>query len=801
MPDNITTTAANKATKDLHENAGEKTSNLVDGDTRLTELTLEQKASLLSGRDFWSSQDIPERGIPSIVLTDGPHGIRRQAGDADHLGINDSLPSTCFPPAVAVGSSWDAEIARQVGAAIGREARSFAVSVVLGPGVNIKRSPLCGRNFEYYSEDPLISGVLGAAHVNGLQDEGPGASVKHFAANNQEHERMRISADVDERTLREIYLPAFERVVTEAAPATVMCSYNKVNGVYASYNRWLLTEVLREQWGFQGAVVSDWGAVSDRVIGVAAGMDLEMPGSGGGTDAQIVAAVTDGSLDEALVDASAARVLELTKLPHNAGEAFDVDGHHALARQLAADSIVLLKNDSNALPLPYGQSIAVIGAFAGTPRYQGGGSSHINPTRLDSALQTITDFAVGTGCTVSYAPGFTLDGSAKKSELLHLEAVEAAREADVALVFAGLKDFEESEGFDRETMELSQDQQKLIRDIAATGTRTVVVLSNGGAITLEGWHDDVDAILEAWLLGQAGGSAIADVLFGTVNPSGHLAETIPMKVQDNPSWMNFPGELGHVRYGEGVLVGYRYYETAQIPVRYPFGHGLSYTTFSTDSVQIDVIGDDAAVARVTVTNSGNVSGKHVIQLYVATDTGPVRRPARELRAFAKVNLTPEETKTVELPLGRRAFAYWDIELDRWVVPGGQYTVQIGETVSKIVAEQRITLAGDTITRELTLQSTVGEWFVHEVVGPALMQGFAATMTKDQAAQAAENPEGLKMVESMPMHQFLAFTNGAFPIEILEQLMELSRTPSAIPGLSNVTASTGDHRVTGAHPDE
>jgi beta-glucosidase len=746
------------------------------GPARLSDLTLEQKASLLSGRDFWSSQDVPDHGIPSIVLTDGPHGIRRQAGDADHLGINDSLPSTCFPPAVAVGSSWDPNIAREVGAAIGREARTFAVSVVLGPGVNIKRSPLCGRNFEYYSEDPLISGVLGAAHVTGLQSEGPGASVKHFAANNQEHERMRISADVDERTLREIYLPAFERVVKDASPATVMCSYNKVNGVYASQNQWLLTDVLRDQWGFQGAVVSDWGAVSDRVAGVAAGMDLEMPGSGGGTDAQVVAAVNDGSLDEAFVDASAARVLELTKLPHEAGEAFDIDEHHDLARRLAADSIVLLKNDGNVLPLRYGLHIAVIGAFADVPRYQGGGSSHINATRLDSALQTMSDFAIGIGGIVTYAPGFTSDTSTDGTELLHLEAVEAARSADVAVVFAGLKDSEESEGFDRETMELSQDQQKLIRDVAAAAPRTVVVLSNGGAVTLEGWHDDVDGVLEAWLLGQAGGSAIADVLFGTVNPSGHLAETIPFQVQDNPSWMNFPGEQGHVRYGEGVLVGYRYYETAQIPVRYPFGHGLSYTTFSTDSVQVDTTGNDSAVARVTVTNTGAVAGKHVVQLYVATDTGPVRRPARELRAFTKVDLAPQETVTVELPLDRRAFAYWDIELDQWVVPGGQYTIQIGETVSHIVAEQQITLQGDVIVRELTLQSTVGDWFSHSVVGPALMQGLTAGMTEEQAAQAGQNPDSLKMVESMPMQQFLAFTNGALPLEVLEQLMELSRTP-------------------------
>ncbi len=372
----------------------------------ISTLTLEQKASLLSGQDFWSSQPIPEAGVPSIVLTDGPHGIRRQDGDSDHLGINDALPSTCFPPAVAVGSSWDPQIAAQLGAAVGREGLAFGVGVVLGPGVNIKRSPLCGRNFEYYSEDPLLSGVLGAAHVNAMQKVGPGASVKHFAANNQEHERMRISADVDERTLREIYLPAFERVVTEAAPATVMASYNKINGVYASQNRWLLTDVLRTEWGFQGAVVSDWGAVGNRVAGVAAGMDLEMPGNGGSTDQEIVDAVRDGGLDEQLVDESVRRVLALTNRPRASSGTLDVDAHHALARALAADSIVLLKNEEDALPVADVSRIAVIGPFATDPRFQGGGSSHINATRTDAALGTIRDHALKRGIAVEYSAGF-----------------------------------------------------------------------------------------------------------------------------------------------------------------------------------------------------------------------------------------------------------------------------------------------------------------------------------------------------------------------------------------------------------
>lgn len=743
------------------------------------QLPLEQKASLLSGRDFWSTKEIAEAGIASIVLTDGPHGIRRQKGDADHLGIHDSLPSTCFPPAVAIGSSWDPELARAVGGAVGEEGVAFGVSVVLGPGINIKRSPLCGRNFEYYSEDPLLSGVLGAAHVIGLQAAGPGASVKHFAANNQETERMRVSAEVDERTLREIYLPAFERVVTEAAPATVMCSYNKVNGVYASHNRWLLTEVLREDWGYDGAVVSDWGAVSDRVAGVRAGMDLEMPGSNGTTDAQVVEAVRRGELDEALVDASARRVLRLTELAREATDELDVDGHHAVARRAAAESIVLLKNDG-VLPLAEGASIAVLGAFATQPRYQGGGSSHINPTRVDVALDEIRTFAQAHGSTVHAAAGFALDGAEKDAVLaLRAEAVVTATAADIAIVFAGLSDRGESEGFDRTTLLLPEEQVALIRAVAATGTPTVVVLSHGGVVSLEGWHDEVAAIAEAWLLGQAGGGAIADVLFGAVNPSGHLAETIPLRLEDTPSWLNFPGEQGHVRYGEGVFVGYRHYTTAGVPVRYPFGHGLSYTTFRTDAVEAEVVGEDAVNVAVSVTNTGERAGKHVVQVYVSTETGPIRRPLRELRAFEKVSLEPGETRRVELRLDRRAFAYWDIEQHDWVVPAGEYAVQVCFDASTVLAEERVALAGDALVRELTMESTVGDWFGHPVVGPALMAGLTASMTSEQAEQAEQNPDGLKMVESMPMQQFLVFTNGAIPVEALEQLIDLSKAPTPV----------------------
>src|SRR3954452_9718007 len=614
-------------------------------------LTLEEKAALLSGRDFWSTK--PVDGLPAVVLTDGPHGVRRQAGDFDALGIFENLPATCFPPAVAVGSSWDPSVAERIGAAIATEARALGVPVVLGPGVNIKRSPLCGRNFEYYSEDPLLAGMLGAAHVRGQQGEGVGASVKHFAANNQETQRMQVSADVDERTLREIYLPAFERVVTEARPATVMCAYNKVNGVYASQHRWLLTEVLREEWGFRGAVVSDWGAVDDRVAALEAGLDLQMPGDHGAGNALVVDAVRAGRLDESVVDRSVRRVAALAELVTEPTAGFDVEAHHALARELAAGCAVLLKNDGGALPLTAGARIAVVGEFARTPRFQGGGSSHVNATRVDDALTALADLQP------AFAPGFTLDGSGDAAALRE-EAVAVARDAEVAVLFAGLAETDESEGFDRTTIDLPAAQVELIRAVAAVAARTVVVLSAGSVVSLEGWHDDVDAVLAGFLLGQAGGSALAALLTGRANPSGRLAETIPLRLADTPSHLNFPGEQGHVRYGEGVMVGYRHYSTVGRPVRYPFGHGLSYTTFETSDLQVRTTGAAGATVTLTVTNTGERAGRHVVQVYVATTAGPVRRPARELRAFTKVSLGPGESTSLAFELDRRAFAYWDV---------------------------------------------------------------------------------------------------------------------------------------------
>jgi len=739
------------------------------------DLTLEQKAGLLTGMNHSTTHAVAEAGIPRISLADGPHGVRPPDAGAEYPGVS-SLPATCFPPAAGVGSSWDPEVARRVGEAMAREARAYGIDVVLGPGVNIKRSPLCGRNFEYYAEDPLLSGVLATAHVQAMQAGGAGASLKHFAANNQETHRVEISADVDERTLREIYLPAFERVVTEARPATVMCSYNRVNGVHASQHHWLLTEVLREEWGFQGLVVSDWGAVHDRVAALAAGLDLAMPMDWGEGEAAVLAAVRAGELPESVVDRSVRRIVALAGSASDPTGDFDAEAHHALARRLAAECAVLLKNEDQTLPLSDDRRIAVIGAFATVPRFQGGGSSNVNPTRTEAALDAIRALVREPG-TVHFAEGFTLR-AAEKTDAPREEAVAAAREADVAVVFAGLAEADESEGYDRETIDLPPAQVQVIRAVAAVARRTVVVLSHGGVVSLEGWHDDVHAILDGWVLGQAGGGALADLLFGVANPSGRLAETIPFRLADNPSYLNFPGEQGHVRYGEGVMVGYRYYTTIGLPVRYPFGHGLSYTTFDTSDLDVSLTGDDTAEVSVTVTNSGERAGKHVVQVYVATSAGPVRRPARELRAFTKIALDPGESRTVTLRLDRRAFAYYDIEQADWAVAPGTYTVQIGNSATEIVAEASLSLPGDRRPpRPLTVDASLGEWFAHPVVGPELMARLRASQPADRGEpdpeQAEEQARMLLMVVPMPMSHF--FVIGPLTQDDRDQLVTLAQS--------------------------
>ncbi|MFJ2503505.1 glycoside hydrolase family 3 C-terminal domain-containing protein [Microbacterium sp. NPDC087592] len=737
-----------------------------------------EPAALLSGKDFWSTRE--GTGIRSMVLTDGPHGVRRQGGEADHLGLNQSLPATCFPPGAGIASSWDPALMREVGNALGREARALGVDVLLGPAINIKRSPLGGRTFEYLSEDPRLTGALAVEYVRGVQSAGVGTSVKHFAVNNQETDRMRTSAEVDARTLREIYLPAFERVVKEASPTSVMSAYNAINGVFSSENRWLLTELLREEWGFDGLVVSDWGAIKDRAEALAAGLDLEMPGTGDAGTEAILQAVRDGRLDRSVVLASVERLRTLAERTAPIADAdmaaLDLDAHHALARRAAAASIVLLRNENETLPLRAGQRVAVLGELAVAPQYQGGGSSHVSPTRVDLPLDELR-VALGDEHVV-YAAGYSRAG-ADDSEGLRAEARATAASADVAVVFVGLYEEDQSEGFDREHLDLPVAHVALIEAVAEVASRTVVVLSNGGVVTLEPWHDKVDAIVEGWALGQAVGSALADVLTGAANPAGHLAETIPLALADTPAFLNFPGEQEVVRYGEGVFVGYRYYTSVDRAVRYPFGHGLSYTTFGVDAFEVEAEGADAAIVRVTVRNTGERAGSDVVQLYVAPAPSAVRRPARELGAFAKVTLEPGESATVSLALERRAFAHWDVRAARWRVDPGTYRVELGRSANEIVAVRELPLAGDVERPAvLSLESTVKEWFGHAIVGPVLTQSMMDNATPEQQAAAEANANALKMVESMPMGQFARFPGVEIPEEALEQLIALSVSAAA-----------------------
>ncbi|WP_432678216.1 glycoside hydrolase family 3 C-terminal domain-containing protein [Rhodococcus pyridinivorans] len=726
-------------------------------------LTVEERASLTSGLDFWHTEPVARENIPSIMLTDGPHGVRKQTAEGDHLGLHSSVPATCFPPAVALGCSFDPELLERVGAALGAEARALQVGVLLGPGINIKRSPLCGRNFEYLSEDPLLSGVLGAALVHGMQSQGVGASLKHFAANNQETDRMRVSADVDPRPLREIYLRAFERVVRDAQPWTVMCSYNRINGVYSSRNPWLLTDVLRGEWGFEGLVVSDWGAVDDRVASLAAGLDLEMPSTGGRTDAEIVAAVRAGTVDESVLDTAAARVIELVQkavAASDPGATFDADAHHALAREVAAQSIVLLRNENDLLPLATDANIAVIGELARTPRYQGAGSSRIEPTRLDNALDEIRSLS---GRDVPFAAGYALDGS-DSAELVD-EAVKRAADADIAVVFLGVPAELESEGFDRDDLELPQRQTALLDAVLTANPNVVVVLSNGGVVRLSGFADRVPAIVEGWLLGQAGGGAVADVLYGHVNPSGRLAETVPIRLEDTPAHTNFPGEHGHVRYGEGLFVGYRSYDARRLDVSFPFGHGLSYTTFEYSDAAVESDGD--LTVQVTVTNTGGRAGAEVVQVYAGAPGSSVARAPRELKGFTKVRLDSGESQRVAVSIRRDDLAYWDTRVDSWVVEGGTYSIDIGASSRDIRQTLTVDVTGDAVRIPLTMESSLGELFQNPAAAEIVLQAFGSL-----GGEVGVDESVLKMAASMPLGRLAGFAPGVEP-EQIQQLLDIA----------------------------
>jgi beta-glucosidase len=661
--------------------------------TLVARMSVDEKASLMSGASFWHLQALEAHDLPPIMVSDGPHGLRKQGNQADHMGLTASVPATCFPTAVTLASSWNTALIHNVGAAIGRECQAEGVSVLLAPGVNIKRSPLCGRNFEYYSEDPFMAGQMGASFIEGVQSTGTGTSLKHFAVNNQEAQRMVVDTLVDRRSLFEIYLPAFEAAVQTAQPWTVMCAYNRFNGIYCSEHEELLTAILRDRWGFQGLVVTDWGAVNDRPRGIAAGLELEMPSSGGVNDRLVAAQVKSGAFDEAHLDRAATRVTKMILASkHNADpQPVDYDAHHALARQAAAEGAVLLRND-NLLPLAPEKSVALIGAFAETPRIQGAGSSQVNATKIDTPLEAFTA-RLGAE-NVIYALGFDAEMAAQ-DEALIAEAVAAAKQADSAIVMAGLPPLFEAEGFDRTHLRQPEQIENLIAAVAAVNKNCVVVLSNGAPIEMP-WLAQVPAILEIYLAGQAGAHALVDLLYGDENPSGKLAETFPLALADCPAQENFANHKRQLVYREGLNIGYRYFATHKMPVLFPFGHGLSYTRFTYSDAKIlsawDAQSESVEVA-VTVTNSGAVAGAEVVQLYVRDVEATAYRPSRELKAFQKIRLQVGEAQTLRFTLTKRAFAYFDVTRDDWDIELGLFEIlfaassdDIRQTVSLEVPE-------------------------------------------------------------------------------------------------------------------
>ena len=652
----------------------------------LKKLTLEEKCALLSGAETFKTRGMPEHGIPQIWLSDGPHGLRKQAGESDHLGLNPSVPATCFPTASAVANSWDAALGEEIGAALGEEAAAQEVSVVLGPGLNMKRNPLCGRSFEYFSEDPYLAGKLAAGYIRGIQSKGVAACPKHFAVNSQETRRMASDSIVDERTLREIYLTGFEIAVKEGHPRSIMSSYNLVNGTYANENKHLLMEILRGEWGFDGAVITDWGGSNDHALGVKNGSTLEMPAPGGDSVRELLAAVESGKISESDIDARLSELLPLvfdTKAALDAApREFDAAAHHALARRAAEESLVLLKNEGSLLPLAAGSKVAVIGDFAKNPRYQGAGSSMVNSTQVDVLLDKLIDSELN---VIGYQQGFDRHG--KPDAALQKSACELATQADTVILCMGLDEIAESEGLDRSNLRLAQNQVDLLQAVAAVNPKIVVVLYSGSVVETP-WLDNCQALLYAALGGQAGAGAVADALIGKVNPCGKLAETWPLAYADIPSAADFATRRKTVEYREGLYIGYRYFTTAEKAVRFPFGYGMSYTTFAYS----DMAADEQGVS-LTVTNTGSVAGTEIVQLYVAKKSSELFRPAKELKGFARVTLAPGEKQRITIMLDDKAFRFWNVKANRWEIEGGEYELLVGASVEDIRLCEKISVHG------------------------------------------------------------------------------------------------------------
>lgn len=724
----------------------------------VSEMTLEEKAGMCSGLDFWHLKEVEHLGIPKVMVSDGPHGLRKQDEKGDHLGINDSIKAVCFPPAVLSACSFDRGLMEEMGKAIGREAQANDVSVVLGPAVNIKRSPLCGRNFEYYSEDPYLAGEIAAAFVKGVQSQHVGTSIKHFAANNQEYRRMSSSSEVDERTLREIYFPAFETAVKNAQPYTFMCSYNQINGTFASENKWLLTDVLRGEWGFKGYVMSDWGAVNDRVKGLEAGLELEMPASGGDNDAMIVKAVKDGVLEEKILDQAVERILRIIfeYADHRKPQEFTMEKDHEEAQHIAEESMVLLKNENHILPLKTSEKAAFIGGFARNPRFQGGGSSHINCFKTTNVLDSVPCDA-----QVVYAEGFPADRDFYDKALAD-EAVKAAAEADKAVIFAGLPESFESEGYDRSHMRLPECQNRLITEILKVQPNTVIVLHNGSPVEMP-WLGEIKGLLETYLGGQAGGAAAANILYGKINPSGKLAETMPLKLSDNPSYLNFGGGE-KVEYREGIFVGYRYYDTKEMDVAFPFGYGLSYTTFAYSNLKLSMENPtekDTVMVSADVTNTGKSAGKEVVQLYIRDLTGSAIRPEKELKGFEKVFLEPGETKTVTMELNKRSFAWYNTELHDWFAASGDYEILVGASSRDIRLTETLHLnSSQRLPMHVHMNTTLGDLLRNPETAEAakkLIQKYLSGEAGSEAASEAVSEEmTMAMTDSMPLRALMGF---------------------------------------------
>ncbi len=639
-------------------------------------MTIEEKAAFLSGKGEWQTRDFERLGIPSIFCSDGPHGIRKQAGAGDHLGLNASLPATCFPTAATIANSWDEELGETLGRTLGEEAMAEGVNVLLGPGLNIKRSPLCGRNFEYFSEDPYLAGKMAASYVRGIQSQGVYACPKHFAVNSQELRRMAMDSVIDERTLREIYLTGFEIAVKEGKAKTIMSAYNEVNGTYANENKHLLKEILRDEWGFDGIVITDWGASNDHALGVAAGSNLEMPNPGLDSARELIAAVESGKISMSDLDARCDELLDAVMTLYvnaqNRSEEFDKNAHHSIARRAASESAVLLKNDQSILPLKKGERVAIIGDFAFVPRYQGAGSSLVNPTKVETVAELVSAYDLQ---VVGMSRGYSRTG--EEDAETRKEALDLAAKADVVLFFFGLNEDSESEGMDRTHMRIPQNQINLLQELGAANANLVGIISAGSAIEMP-WHHHFKALLHCYLNGQAGAGAVLDILTGAVNPSGKLSETIPRRLEDTPSYRYYPSRERTSEYREGPYVGYRYYDTAEVPVLYPFGFGLSYTTFLYSDITVDENGISFAI-----TNTGDVEGTEIAQMYVSLSGSRVFRPKKELKGFAKVSLKPGEKKTVKISFDDKTFRYFNVNTDKWEVEEGKYTIMVGASSQDI----------------------------------------------------------------------------------------------------------------------